>query len=192
MNGALARLVVAAALIGPLIGGCTAGGIVSSEDYAVQYDYAEFRVASDGGDFPVIIMGNPFPDLGTDEAGRRLLASMQANRPRSRMTFALAATTPAPSRPAYRLLLVFDPAHDVIAGSVCRGGARVGPHAAGRISVLAVYCRNDLPLSQAVGRTAATGPDDPAVGRLFRHVFLTVFSDAPIVQPDHGYPGGLQ
>ncbi len=165
---------------------------MSSEDYAVQYDYSEFRAASDGRDFPVVVVGNPFPELGRDETGRLLLAAMQANRPRPRLTFVPVAASVAPQPPAYRLALVFDPVNDVTAGGVCRGSARAGTHTPGRIAMLAVYCRNDLPLSQAVGRTLATGPDDPALARLFQDVFQAVFSDAPIIQPDHGYPGGLQ
>jgi len=70
--------------------------------------------------------------------------------------------------------------------------SRIGLHAPGRLSVLAVYCRSEAPHSQALGRTMARGPDDPAVGRLLRDVLRTVFSDAPIIRPDHGYPGGLQ
>jgi hypothetical protein len=189
MNGALTRFVTTAGLVLGSLGACSGSGSgvsVSSEDYAVQYDYDEFRAAADGRDFPVLIAGNPFPDLAADEVSRRLLPVMQANRPRPRLTF-----TPG-QRSSYRLVLVFDPASDVTAAKACKGDTRTGTHVAGRIAMFAVYCRGDLPMSQAVGRTTATRPEDPSMGQLFRDVFQTVFTDAQINQPNQGYPGGLR
>jgi hypothetical protein len=185
MNGAIGRF----AAIALSLGACSDGqrGVsVSSEDYAVQYDYSEFRAATDGKDFPVLLAGDPFPDLALEEANRRLLAAMQANRPPARLIFTLGR------RSTYRLVLVFDPANDMNAAKACRDDMRVGPHVAGKLVLFAVYCRGGLPMSQAIGRTTAAGPEDPAVGRLFRDVFLTVFTDADINRSDHGYPGGLQ
>ena len=73
-----------------------------------------------------------------------------------------------------------------------RGGAWVGwdggvsglprrVEAAGRFAVFAVYCRNDLALSQSTAWTPATGPEDPRVGRLFSQLFLVIFTDAPLL-----------
>jgi len=93
--------------------------------------------------------------------------------------------------PAYRLVLVFTPPADLDAGSVCRGDARAGAPRSGQLVVFAVYCRNDRPMSQALARTAARGLDDQAVGLLLRQLFPVVFSAAPIIEPVHGYPGGL-
>jgi hypothetical protein len=196
MNGALKRFVATAALVLPALGACSGAGrgvSVSSEDYAVPYDYGEFRAATDGKDFPVLIAGNPFPDLSVADLDRRLLPVMQAHKPRPRLTFTL-DTVPAArvERPAYRLVLVFDAANDVTAGRVCKGETRFAAHVPGRIAMFAVYCRNDLPMSQAIGRTTATRPEDPAVAQLFGDVFQTLFTEAPINQHDQGYPGGLQ
>ena len=189
----LLRSVVLAVSCAALVGGCTDAGRptrVSSEDYASQYDYNQFRLASDGRTFPVLIVGNPFPELEPGDADRRLLAVMQANKPRPHLTFTLekASTGPAPS---HRLVLVFDPVNEVGAARVCKGEAATGRHVPGQLSVFAVYCRGDVPLSQAVGRTPAATPEDSDVARLFDDLFRTVFSDAPNVQPNHGYPGGL-
>ena len=176
-----------AALMLPALGACTGSSVsVSSEDYAVPYDYTEFRAAMDGKNFPVAIVGTPFVGLPPEEVSRRLLPAMQANKPRPRLTFTLG------QHASYRLALVFDPATDVTAAAACRGEARVGPHVAGKVELFAVYCRNDMPMSQAVGRTTAIGLDDPALGRLFRDVFQTVFADGQISQPNPGYPGGLR
>ena len=172
-----------------LAGGCSDAGRptrVSSEDYASQYDYDQFRQASDGRAFPVLIVGNPFPELGSGDADRRVLAVMQASKPRPRLTFA-----PESTSLGHRLVLVFDPANEVGAARVCKGEASSGRHIPGQLSVFAVYCRGDVPLSQAVGRTTAETPEDRDVARLFDTLFQTVFSDAPNIRPNHGYPGGL-
>jgi hypothetical protein len=172
-----------------IAGGCTGTGrvsSVSSEDYASQYDYNQFRLASDGRTFPVLIVGNPFPQLGSDDVDRRLLAVMQANKPRPRLTFVLEN-----AGPGHRLVLVFDPPNEVGAARVCKGEATSRPHVSGQLSVFAVYCRGDVPLSQAIGRTTAGTPEDRDVAMLFDTLVQTVFSDAPNVQPNHGYPGGL-
>ena len=50
----------------------------------------------------------------------------------------------------------------------------------------AVYCRNDLALSQTTAWTDAAGPDDPRVGELFRELFQVVFSDAMGLRPQAG------
>jgi hypothetical protein len=185
MKNALARTLA----ITLLLGACTdgRGASVSSEDYAVTYDYTGFRAATDGKEFPVLIAGNPFPDLTAEETDRRLLPVMQANKPRPRLRFTLEGP-----QSDHRLVLVFNPSSEDSAAKVCKGDVTVGPAVPGRVNVFAVYCRNDLPLSQAIGRTAATGPDDPAVARLFSDLFQTVFTDAPVLQPDRGYPGGLR
>lgn len=187
---AIPRPIVLALSCAALAGGCSDGGYpvrVSSEDYAVQYDYDQFRLASDGRTFPVLIVGNPFPELGAGDVDRRLLVVMQAHKPRPRLTFALESGT----SPGHRLVLVFDPANEIGAARVCKSEASSGSHVPGQLSVFAVYCRGDVPLSQAVGRTTAAVPEDRDVARLFDTLFQTVFSDAPNIQPQHGYPGGL-
>jgi hypothetical protein len=192
MNAILKRMVLAVSCAA-LAGGCAdTGGLtrVSSEDYASQYDYNQFRLASDGRTFPTLIVGNPFPELGQRDADRRLLAVMQAHKPRPRLTFTLESAVPGIS-PGHRLVLVFDPANEVGAARVCKGEATSRRHVAGQFSVFAVYCRGDVPMSQAIGRTTAETPEDNGVARLFDELFGTVFSDAPMIQPNHGYPGGL-
>ena len=168
-----------------------AAATISSEDYAVQYDYDEFRAASDGKNFSVVMAGNPFPALAVEDVARLLLPVMQANKPRPRLTFSYAGTADA-QRPDYRLVLVFDAANDLAAGRVCNGVTRFKPHRPGRVEVFAVYCRNDTPMSQAIGRTTASGPEDAEVAALFKELFAVVFSDAQIIRPFNGYPGGLR
>jgi hypothetical protein len=170
-------------------GGCAGSGsftTVSSEDYAPPYDYNQFRLAADGRDFPVRIDGQPFANPGSQETSQRLLVLMQANKPRPRLRFTLDDATSG-----HRLVLVFNPSNTGSAANVCKGNVTFGRPMAGRMNVFAVYCRGELPLSQAIGRAAVSGPDDPTVGQLFSYLFQTVFTDEPVVQPDRGYPGGL-
>jgi len=176
-----AHVLLAGALV---LGACAApAGSIGGTDYAPQYDFSEFYAATNGKTFRVLFEGNPFPALSQQESQRRLLPVMQANRPRPRLTFTSDVPAELP-RPDYRLVLVFDSAIDLTAARVCAGEVRHQPRrveAAGRFAVFAVYCRNDLALSQSTAWTPATGPEDPRVGRLFSQLFLVIFTDAPLL-----------
>lgn len=159
---------------------------IGGTQYAPQYDYREFFTAADGKPFRVVLLGNPFPGLPLEQVAGPLLSQMQANRPQPRLTFTY--EQPAePPRPDYRLVLMADPANDMGAYSVCAGvKPRFRANAPGRVYMQAVYCRNDLALSQTTVWTDATGPDDPRMGELFRELFRVVFSDAMGLRPQSG------
>lgn len=147
-------------------------------NYAPQYDFGEFWAATDGRDFRVIVAGNPFSALTFGEMKARLLPVLQANKPRPALTF----TYDAPEEeehPDYRLVLVFDPANDLGSGTVCNGVTRLKPGTPGHVYVFGVYCRNNLAMSETMGWTPATGPDDPRLGQLFAQLFLVLFADRP-------------
>lgn len=157
------------------------GGSIGGTDYAPQYDFSEFYAATNGKTFRVLVEGNPFPALTQQESERRLLPVMQANRPRPRLTFTYDVPAELP-RPDYRLVLVFDSAIDLTAARVCAGEIRHQRRPAedaNRFAVFAVYCRNDLALSQSTAWTPAAGPEDPRIGQLFSQLFLVLFTDAP-------------
>lgn len=166
------------------LGACSApAGSIGGTDYAPQYDFSEFYAATNGRTFRVIVEGDPFPALTQEEAMRRLLPVMQANRPRPRLTFTYDVPAELP-RPDYRLVLVFDAANDLTAARACAGQVRHQPRpaeAVGRFSVFSIYCRNDLALSQSTAWTPATGPEDPRVGQLFSQLFLVLFTDSPLL-----------
>jgi len=176
-----AHLLLAGAII---LGACAApSGSIGGTDYAPQYDFSEFYAATNGKTFRVLVEGNPFPALTQQESQRRLLPVMQANRPRPRLTFTYDIPAELP-RPDYRLVLVFDSAIDLTAARICAGEVRHQPRrveAVDRFAVFAVYCRNDLALSQSTASTPATGPEDPRVGQLFSQLFLVIFTDAPML-----------
>jgi len=173
----LPALLAAAALMT----GCAAGGgTVSGTDYAPQYDFSEFYAATNDKTFRVVVAGTPFPTLTRQEMAQRLLPVMQANRPPSRLTFTYEVPI-EPPHPDYRVVLVFDAANDLTAASVCANQIRLQPTPSGLFNLFAVYCRNDLALSQTTTRTPASGPDDPRVAQAFKQVFLELFN--PFVRP---------
>jgi hypothetical protein len=145
--------------------------------YWPQYDYRDFFAATDHKQFQVILQGTAFPGVNPETVAQALLPAMQAAKPRPALTFTYARPSPPPS-PDYRLVLVFDPALNLNAAPVCAGtDMRFRPGKPGTFYVYAIYCRNDQPLSTATAWTAATGPTDPRIERLFRELFMVVFSD---------------
>ena len=75
-------------------------------------------------------------------------------------------------------MLVFNPVLDLGSNEVCRGSTRVRPGQPGTFYVYAVYCRNDLAMSETTAWTSAIGPSDPRVDQLFRQLFQVVFPDS--------------
>jgi len=174
---------IAAVIAVPAIAcAATIGGVY----YAPQYDYTDFWTATDNKTFQVILEGNPFPSIPADEVAQRLLPAMQIAKPRPNLTFTYASPAEMP-RPYYRLVLVFDYANDLGADPVCNGVRRTGPGTPGVFKVFAVYCRNDMSMSQTTAWTPATGPDDPRIQQLFRELFLVVFSDSMSLRPQNGF-----
>ena len=121
--------------------------VIGGAYYAPQYDYREFFAATDGKQFQVVLAGNPFPGIDPTVVARDLLPRMQAAKPRPALTFTYDRPSP-PTRPDYRLVLVFDPALNLNSDPVCAGEPpRFRPGTPGRFYVYAIYCRNDRAMS---------------------------------------------
>ena len=86
--------------------------VIGGTYYAVQYDFAEFFAATDGRNFQVILVGNPFPNMDQNTFARDLLPVMQAAKPRPALTFAYDVAAEK-DQPDYRLMLVFNAANDL-------------------------------------------------------------------------------
>jgi hypothetical protein len=149
--------------------------ILGGSYYATQYDYREFYAVTDNKPFRVELVGNPYPSLPMSDVARRLLPVMQANKPPPNLTFTYDAPAERP-HPDYRLMLVFDPANDLSSYAVCNGAKRFKPGTPGRVYVFAVYCRNELALSEVTGWTNSSAPDDAAMGDLMKDLFNVVFT----------------
>jgi hypothetical protein len=174
-----------------LLAGCGATG-VGGADYSPAYDFWEFYQVANDRPFRVVVSGNPFPSIPEVESRRLLLPIMQANRPaRPRViwTYDVAAELP---RPDYRMVLVFDAANDLSAQRACNGEFRHKPPTPGRMSVFAIYCRNDQVMSQTVAWTQASGPDDPRVGQMFSQMFMVLFIEVNPNRPRPMFPFGFQ
>ena len=156
--------------------------VIGGSYYATQYDFSEFFAATDGRNFQVILVGNPFPGTDPNTVARDLLPVMQAAKPRPALTFTYDAPVERP-RPYYRLVLVFDSAPDLGSYEVCYGTTRTRPPRPGVFYLFAVYCRNDQALSEATAWTQASSPSDPRVDRFFRELFQVVFSDSQAYRP---------
>jgi len=175
----IAAALLAAATIPAVAGAANLGGYY----YAVQYDYREFFSIADGKNFQVILAGNPFPGMNPDDVASQLLPQMQAAKPPPNLTFTYDKPL-EPPHPYYRLYLIADSANDLEAYSVCAtGNVRFKPGAPGRMYVMAIYCRNELALSQTTAWTNASAPGDPAVGQLFRELFAMMFTNSPALSP---------
>jgi hypothetical protein len=185
------RIAALAAILFSVAGCASDGGAIGGAQYASQYDYNEFRAALDGKPFQVILAGNPFPAMPSDEVARRLLPVMQFNKPRVNLTFTYEKPAEKP-HPDYQLYLVFNAADDLGSNRVCEGISRFKPGTPGRINVFGVYCRNNLPLSETTAWTAATGPDDPRVSSMFKDLFFTIFSESQMLIPNDSGGGNIQ
>ena len=177
---------IAVTLAASLLPAVAFAATIGGTQYATQYDYREFFTAADGKPFRVVLAGAPFAGMSVEAAAAPLLAQMQAARPQPRLTFTYDVPAERP-RPDYRMVLVFDAANDFGSSSICTGAQpRFKAGTPGRLNVFAVYCRNDLALSETTAWTNATGPDDPRVGQLFRELFPVLFSDAMGLRPQSG------
>ncbi len=182
----IAALLLAVTVIPAVTWAATLGGYY----YAVQYDYREFFWISDGKPFQVVLAGNPFPTMAADDVARRLLPQMQIAKPPPNLTFTYDQPPERP-RPWYRLYLIADPANDLEAYGVCAtGNTRFRPGTPGRMYVFAIYCRNEIALSQTTAWTNAAGPNDPAVQQLFRELFTVIFNSSPALPPRGSNRGG--
>jgi hypothetical protein len=168
---------IVAALLGLVaLPTAASAAIIGGTYYATQYDFAEFFAATDGRNFQVVLAGNAFPGIDPNTVARDLLPVMQAAKPRPALTFTYDSPVERP-RPDYRLVLVLDPALDLGSDSVCRGVTRFRQGRPGVFNVYAVYCRNDMSMSETTAWTQATGPTDPRIDQLFRELFQVVFAD---------------
>jgi hypothetical protein len=175
----LAVALLALAAIPSMACAATLGGYY----YAVQYDYREFFWIADGKNFQVVLAGNPFPQVNGAEVARQLLPQMQIAKPQPNLTFTYDDPAEKP-HPWYRLYVIADNANDLEAYGVCAtGNIRHRPNVPGRIYVYAIYCRNEIALSQTTAWTNASRPDDPAVQQLFRELLAVIFNPSPALGP---------
>ena len=160
----------------------TIGGVY----YAPQYDYTDFWAASDNKTFQVVLEGNPFPSMAADEMAQRLLPVMQIAKPRPNLTFTYdkpaemrgpttgwswCSTTPTISAPMRSARARCAPPRRRPAFSSCLPS----------IAAMTWRCRRRPPGRRRAARTIR------AYSKLFRELFMVVFTDSPAVRPQNNF-----
>jgi hypothetical protein len=151
--------------------------VITSEGVESPYDYQEYRAAVDGRDFLVEVRGMPFAGMTRETFDQALMAVLQSARPaRPASHFTTQRDTPG-MVPAYRLVLVFNPARNLAHETQCRSldSVKPGPATPGEVRVSVAFCRKDDLMSKAIARTRASGVDDPAFRQMFVELFPVMF-----------------
>ncbi len=81
---------------------------------------------------------------------------------------------------------MFDPARDLGSREVCNGISRFEPGRPGRFYAYAVYCRNDVAMSETTAWTSVRSSNDPRIEGLFRELFMVVWPDSHAMRPRVG------
>ena len=169
---------VVGALTFSLAGLCGAqAAVITSDGAESPYSYQEYRAAADGRDFLVEVRGVPFAGMTQDAFDRTLMAVLQSARPsRPAATFTTRRGSPT-MVPAYRLVLVFNPARNLAHETQCRAldSVQLGPATPGQVRVSVAFCRKGDLMSKAVARTGANGTDDRAFRQMFVELFPVMF-----------------
>lgn len=151
--------------------------VITSDGAESPYSYQEYAAAADRRPFLVEVRGVPFTGMSQAAFDQALMAILQSARPsRPAATFTTARDLPG-MMPAYRLVLVFNPARDLAHETQCRAlqSVQPGPTVAGQVRVSVAFCRKDDLMSKAVAWTGAGGIDDPAFRRMFVELFPVMF-----------------
>jgi hypothetical protein len=157
--------------------GCAHGSVITSEGAESPYSYVEYFAAADHRPFLIEVRGVPFAGMSReafDEALMKVLESARPARPAARFT---TRRDVAGMLPAYRLVLVFNPARNLAHETQCRAldSVQPGPPTPGQVRVSVAFCRKDDLMSKAVARTSAGGMDDPAFRQMFVELFPVMF-----------------
>ena len=184
----ISNTILSAAAAAALLPAAASAAVIGGTNYAAQYDYGEFFAIADHHDFHVVLAGNAFPGSDLGSVARNLLPVMQAAKPRPALTFAYDVAVEK-DQPDYRLILVFNAADDLGSKEVCNGATRANPARPGLFRLYAVYCRNNVAMSETTAWTPAGSASDPQVAELFRELFMVVFPDSHALKPQVGDGG---
>jgi len=151
--------------------------VITSDGAESPYSYQEYRAAADGRDFLVEVRGVPFPGMTQEAFDRTLMAVLESARPfRPAAKFTTQRGSPT-MVPAYRLVLVFNPARNLAHETQCRAldSVQPGPAMPRQVRVSVAFCRKGDLMSKAVARTGASGIEDRAFRQMFVELFPVMF-----------------
>ncbi|MCW5747186.1 MAG: hypothetical protein KIT36_13430 [Alphaproteobacteria bacterium] len=157
--------------------GSAQAAVITSDGVESPYSYQEYRAAADGRDFLVEVRGVPFADMTQAAFDLALMAILQSARPARPAATFTTQRGGASMLPAYRLVLVFNPARNLAHETQCRAldSVRPGTPTPGQVRVSVAFCRKDDLMSKAVARTSAASVSDPAFRQMFVELFPVMF-----------------
>ncbi len=175
---------LALALAAAALAAC-AGQPVISHGHVVEYYEPQMLgyPASKGGMYTEVT-GNPF-QAEKAALDRQVTEAFEVAHFGPKLAFF--TEKPTDYSPAYRTVVLFNPAPNANAERLCSSPDRPqAPHATGEVGVMAALCSSESRLTSASGYvTGAKGPDDPAVGGLLRDLGFSLFPPAPGVRGDN-------
>jgi hypothetical protein len=175
----MVRFATAASLAMALMLGACSGSRVVSDNVSTAYSPLEFSAAAGGRDLATEVYGNPFP---MDQTGfdRSVTDLMQGNHfgPPTHFT-----TTPdASANRLYKVVMVFNPAENIVNTRICGGGPIATDNRPGQpIRLQAAFCRGGTLTSTNGWAPAVASPQEPA----FRDLITdTTFELFPLRDPN--------
>jgi len=157
-----------------LAGGLSAcaGGTVGTA-YLGSYDPATVNYVAARGPLHTEVLGNPFA-ASRAELERAVTEAMSGANPGQPMQFS--TEKDLRNRSPYRLVVVFNPGREIGPQKLCEGTAAPSAEADGTIRILAAFCADGSRETSVAGRLGqVTGPNDPALRTLLRHMTAELF-----------------
>jgi hypothetical protein len=174
-----ARLSLALAAVS--LAACAGQPVISNSHVVEYYKPQELGYSAARGGMYTEVTGNPFQ-------GEKAVLDRQVTEAFEDAHFgprlAFFTEKPTDRTPAYRTVVLFNPALNANAERLCSSPDRPqAPRAAGEVRVMAALCSSESRLTSASGYvTGVKGPEDPAVGGLLRYLGLSLFPPAPGVR----------
>jgi hypothetical protein len=170
-------------LAGAALSACAGMPVINYSYVAEHYEPELLGYPASRGGLYTEVVGNPFK---ADKAAldTRVTEAFEAAHFGPVLDFV--TEKPAGDDPAYRVVVLFNPARHANAARLCSSADRPqSGRAPGEVGVMAAFCSSDSRISSTVGRVSgAQALDDPAFGRLLAQVGLSLFPPAPGVRMD--------
>lgn len=158
-----------------LLAACGQPVRLTQQEASPSYTAGEFAYAAGGRELKVVVAGNPF---GGDRASfeQAVTDAMQGRHWGPATVF---TSAPGPSaRPAYGVVMLFNPPSSLTGGRLCRDEPSALPvaPAGDRLVLFAAFCRSGGLLTEVKGSIpAVAGPEDPLFAELVGQVTNGLF-----------------
>jgi hypothetical protein len=168
---------LALALAAAPLASCAGQPVISNSHMVEYYKPQQLGYPASRGGMYTEVTGNP---LQGDKAAldRQVTEAFEDAHFGPRLAFF--TEKPADRSPAFRTVVLFNPARNANPERLCTSPDRLqAPRPAGEVGVMGALCNGDTRLTSATGYvTGVEGPEDPAVGRLLRQLGLSLFPPA--------------